>query len=260
MPELVRLDPLDLALALALIAAAIALSRLSNLGLEGQLAIAAGRTILQLLAAGYILAFIFALDNPWVVLAALGVMLTIAAIVTRNHISKKLKHLLAWVWGSLFVSTALTLSYIILLIVQPPSWYDPQYLIPLAGMIIGNAMDTATLAGERLVSSINNAPLEIETHLSLGATPQQAVSRYRKEAIRASLIPLLNRMMVVGMVSLPGMLTGQVLSGIDPLNAALYQILILLAIAFANLVAVLLVARGIIRQFFNQNAQLDYAL
>jgi putative ABC transport system permease protein len=256
MNTLIQLGPLDLALACALILGAIALSRLAGLGLEASLAISGARAILQLLAAGYVLTFVFALKSPWLVLVALGVMLTIAALVARNRISKKLKNLLSWVWGSLFVSTSLTLGYIVFLIIQPPNWYEPQYLIPLAGMIIGNAMDTATITGERLVSAIRNSPLEIETHLSLGATPAQAVSHYRTEAIRAGLIPLLNRMRVVGMVTLPGMLTGQVLSGTDPLDAALYQILILLAIAFANVVAVLLVARGIIRQFFNQNAQL----
>lgn len=259
MNTVIQLGPSDLAFSLAFIAAAIALSRLSNLGLEGQLAIAAGRTILQLLAAGYILAFVFTL-NAGGVLVALGVMISIAAIVSQNRIAKKLKRLFPWIWGSLFLSTALTLSYIIVLIIQPPAWYDPQYLIPLAGMIIGNAMDGATLAGERLVSTIRNSPTEIETHLSLGATPEQAVSSYRKEAIRASLIPMLNRMMVVGMVSLPGMLTGQVLGGSDPFDAALYQIVILLAIAFADLVAVLIITRGIIGQFFNRNAQLNYEL
>ncbi|MDY6785121.1 MAG: iron export ABC transporter permease subunit FetB [Cyanobacteriota bacterium] len=256
MNTLVQLGTLDLALACALVGGAIALSRLANLGLEGQLAIASARAILQLLAAGYLLTFVFALNSPWAVLATLGVMLAIASLVARNRISKKLENLFFWVSGSLLASTAITLSYIVFVIIQPPVWYDPQYLIPLAGMIIGNAMDTATITGERLVSTIRNHPLEIETHLSLGATPQQAVSRYRTEAIRAGLIPLLNRMMVVGMVTLPGMLTGQVLSGTDPFDAALYQILILLAIAFANVIAVLLVAKGIIRQFFNQNSQL----
>ncbi|MDY7013888.1 MAG: iron export ABC transporter permease subunit FetB [Cyanobacteriota bacterium] len=255
MNTLIQLGPLDLALACALVVGAIALSRLARLGLEGRFAIASARSIGQLLAAGYLLSFIFALESPWAVLLALGVMLTIAALVARNRISKKLENLLSWVWGSLFVSTAITLSYVVFLIVRPPVWYDPQYLIPLAGMIIGNAMDTATIAGERLVSTIRNSPLEIETHLSLGATPHQAVSRYYQESIRAGLIPLLNRMTVVGMVTLPGMLTGQVLSGTEPLEAALYQILILLAIAFANVVAVLLVTRGIVRQCFNQNAQ-----
>jgi putative ABC transport system permease protein len=256
MTELIPLDLLDLALALALIGMAIALSRWQQVGLEGQLAIAAARTLLQLIVAGYALAFIFALDRPIAVLIAILVMVTIAAIAAQNRISQKIKHLFPLVWGSLLASSALTLSYIIIAIVQPPVWYSPQYLIPLAGMVIGNAMDTATLAGERLVSTIDRSTLEIETHLSLGATPAQAVFRYRTEAIRAGLIPLINRMMMVGLVTLPGLLTGQVLAGADPLNAVLYQILILFAIAFANFVAVLLVTQGIARQFFNVNAQL----
>jgi len=257
MADLIQLDLGDLALALALIGMAIALSGWQKLGLEWQFAIAAGRTILQLLIAGYILAFIFALDNPFAVLIALAVMLTVAATVTRNRISTKLKQLFPIVWGSLFASTAVTLSYIILLIIQPPTWYEPQYLIPLGGMILGNAMDAATIAGERLTSAISQSRLEIETHLSLGATPAQAVSSYRTEAVRAGLIPPINRMMVVGLVTLPGILTGQVLSGIDPLEATLYQILIMFVLAFANLVAVLLITAGVCRQFFNRNAQFN---
>jgi len=86
------------------------------------------------------------------------------------------------------VSTALTLCYTNLLVIQPPSWYEPQYLIPLAGIVLGNAMNGAAIAGERLVSTFNASKLEIETHLSLGATPEQAVAQYRKDA-KAGLIP-----------------------------------------------------------------------
>ncbi len=256
MDGLIELDPVDLALALGIIGMAIALSSWQRLGLEGQLAFATGRSLLQLLVVGNILAFIFALNNPWAVLTILGIMLTIAAIVARNRIGKKMKGLLPVVWGSLFASSALTLSYTILLIIQPQTWYAPQYLIPLAGMVLGNAMNGASLAGERLASAIAHHRLEIETHLCLGATPQQAVAAYRKEAIRTGLIPTLNQMMVVGMVSLPGMFTGQVLAGVDPLNAASYQILILFMIALTNLLTAVLVTQGVYRQFFNQNAQL----
>ena len=256
MDGLIELDPVDLALALGIIGMAIALSSWQRLGLEGQLAFAAGRSILQLLVVGNILALIFALNNPWAVLIILGIMLTIAAIVARNRIGKKIKGLFPVVWGSLLASSALTLSYTILLIIQPQTWYAPQYLIPLAGMVLGNAMNGASLAGERLASAIAHHRLEIETHLCLGATPQQAVAAYRKEAIRTGLIPTLNQMMVVGMVSLPGMFTGQVLAGVDPLNAASYQILILFMIALANLLTAVLVTQGVYRQFFNQNAQL----
>lgn len=256
MSGLIRLDILDLALALGMMAITIGLSAWERLGLEWSLAIATGRTVLQLLVVGYILEFIFALNNPWAVLAVLLVMLTIAAIVARNRISKKYPALLPLVWGSILISTALTLCYTNLLVIQPPSWYEPQYLIPLAGIVLGNAMNGAAIAGERLVSTFNASKLEIETHLSLGATPEQAVAQYRKDAIKAGLIPTLNQMMVVGIVTLPGIITGQLLSGVNPLDASSYQILIMFMLAFANLVTTLLVTQGLCRQFFNQAAQL----
>ena len=256
MDGLIELNFTDLILALGLVGMAIALSSWQKLGLEGQLLFATGRAILQLLVVGYILAFIFALNDPWAVLGVLALMLTIAAIVARNRVGKKFKGLLPAIWVSLLASSALTLSYTIALIIKPPSWYDPQYLIPLAGMVLGNAMNGASLAGERLASTIAHHRLEIETHLCLGATAKQAIALYRKEAIRTGLIPTLNQMMVVGIVSLPGMFTGQVLSGAAPLNAASYQILILLMILLANLMATFLVTEGLYHQFFNQNEQL----
>jgi putative ABC transport system permease protein len=256
MENLIRLNLVDLVLAVGLMAIAIGLSAWERLGLEWTLAIATVRTILQLLVVGFILEIVFGLDNPWAVLAVLAVMLTIAAVTARNRIGKKYPMVLPLVWGSIFVSTALTLGYTNLLIVQPAKWYEPQYLIPLAGIILGTAINGAAIAGERFVSSINTSQLEIETHLSLGATPQQAIAQYRKDAIRAGLIPILNQMMVVGIVTLPGTITGQLLSGVNPLDAASYQILILFMLAFANLLTALLVTQGLIRQFFNSAAQL----
>jgi len=253
---LIKLDLLDLGLALGMMGLAIGLSAWQQLGMEWTLAIATGRTLLQLLVVGYILAFIFALDNPWAVLAILLVMVSIAAIVARNRISKKIPRVLPLVWGSIFISTALTLGYTTLLIIQPNSWYEPQYLIPIGGIILGNSMNGAAISGERLVSTINASHLEIETHLSLGATPQQAVNKYRTEAIKAGLIPTINAMMVVGIVTLPGIITGQLLSGIEPLDAASYQILVMFMLTFANLITALLVTQGLCRQFFNSAAQL----
>lgn len=254
--DLIQLDVVDLVLALGMIAITIGLSAWEQLGLELSLALAAARTILQLLVLGYLLAFVFAFDNPWAVIIVLAIMLTIAAVVARNQISKKYPTLLPLVWVSILVSTVLTLSYTNLLVIQPEKWYEPQYLIPLAGIVVGNAMNAAAIAGERLVSTINASQLEIETHLSLGATPQQAVTQYRKDAIKAGLISTLNSMMVVGLVTLPGIMTGQLLSGINPLDAASYQILIMFMLAFANLITTLLVTYGLCRQFFNSVAQL----
>ncbi len=257
MNSLIKLDLTDLAWGLGMIAIAIGLSSWQKLGLEIPLAHATLRTVVQLLGVGYVLAAIFALNNPIAVLAIIMVMLAIATITARNRIGKKIPQLLPVIFGSIFFSTALTLSYTNLLIIQPETWYQPQYLIPLAGIVLGSAMNGAAIAGERLVSTIISSRLEIETHLSLGAMPQQAVAGYRKDAIRAGLIPILNQMMVVGVVTLPGMITGQLLSGINPLEAASYQILIMFMLAFANLLTSVLVTRGLTRQFFNAQAQLE---
>lgn len=238
-------------------ALAIGLARWQKLGLEWQLARATVLTVVNLLVVGYILAVIFALNNAWAVLVILAVMLTIATVVARNRISKKIPQLLPVVGGSILVSTAITLTYTTTLVIQPITWYEPKYLIPFAGIVLGNAMNASALAGERLVSTINASQLEIETHLSLGATPQQAVAQYRKDAIRAALIPTINAMMVVGVVTLPGIITGQLLSGANPLDAASYQILIMFMLALTNLITTLLVTQGVYLQFFTKDAQLQ---
>ncbi len=248
-------SPLQLIWSLGLMVAAIALSAWQRVGLEWSLAVATGRTIAQLLVVGYILAVVFALKNPWVVLAVIGVMLVIATIVARNRISQKIPGMLPLVGGSILVSTALTLVYTTWAVIQPSTWYDPQFLVPLAGIVIGNAMNGAAIAGERLVSNLNASQLEIETHLSLGASPEQAIQSYQREAIKAGLIPTLNTMMVVGVVTLPGIITGQLLGGADPLKAAAYQMIIMFMLAFATLLTEVLLTRGLCRQFFNQNWQ-----
>jgi putative ABC transport system permease protein len=245
----IEIDAVQIGSALGLMVLAIALSKWQKLGLEGSLAIATGRSILQLLVVGYLIEAVFAFSNPFLVLATVAVMLTIATVVARNRISKKIPLLLPIVGGSLFLSTALTVGYVNWLVLHPTPWFDPQNLIPLAGILLGNTMNAAAIAGDRFVNTLNNSQLEIETHLSLGATPQQATTQYRREAIKAGLIPTINTMLVVGVVTLPGVFTGQVLGGASPLMAASYQILILFMLAIGTLVATVLVVNGIDRQY-----------
>lgn len=256
MESLIELEPIDLLWALGMIAIAIGLSSTQRLGLEITLVSASGQTILQLLVAGYVLAIVFTLNNPILIVGILIVMLAIATIVTRNRIGKKIPQISSLVFGSIFFSTTLSVSYTIVLIIQPETWYDPQYLIPLGAIVLGQVMNGTAIAGERLVNAISNSTQEIETHLSLGATPQQAVATYRQDAIRAGLIPTTNSMMVIGLVGLPSLMSGQLLSGIDALNAASYQILIMLMLVFANFITTWLVTQGLTRQFFNAQAQL----
>lgn len=254
---MISLDFTDLGLSFGLVAIAIALSAWQKLGLEGQLFLATLRSIVQLGVVGYVLAVVFAPtgQNPVIVIAVLLILLTLISIFTRNRISRKIPHLLGWVWGSLFFSTLLILLYVNFLVIQPSPWYNPQYWIPLAALILGQSLNGAMVAGERLVSTLNSHQFEIETQLCLGATPEQAIAPYRKEAIQAALIPTLNGMMTVGLITLPGVLSGQLLAGVDPLDAVSYQVLILLMLAIANLMTTLLLTAGISRQFFNQDAQ-----
>jgi putative ABC transport system permease protein len=240
----------------ALMAIAIGLSVWEKLGLELNLALATGRTILQLIVLGYVLDFIFAVNNVWAVVGILTIILTLSAIVARNRISQKIPLVLPVVWIAIFASTSLTLIYTNFLIIQPDRWYEPRYLIPLGGILIGNAMNAAAVAGERLVSSINQFPTEIETHLSLGATPQQAVSLYRKDAIKAAFVPTLNQMMLIGMVTIPTFTSGQLLAGVSALEAVSYEVLIIFMVAVVNLLTTIFVTKGLCRQFFNDAMQL----
>jgi len=253
---MIKLDFIDLIPLLGMLAVTLTLSIWQKLELENQLIIASGRSILQLLLVGYLLDFIFAINQPLPVVIILMIMLTIASQVIKNNISKEIKGLFPIVFGSIFISSLFTLSYTLILIIQPKTWYEPQYLISLTGLVLGNTMNSASLAGERLASNIKNNRLEIETFLSLGATPLDAIKNYRKQAIRISLIPTLNNMMVMGLVSLPGIFTGQILAGVNPLEASSYQILILFMIVVANLIMTSLITTGVYRKFFNQDLQL----
>lgn len=243
--------------ALGFVGAAIALSAWQRLGLAGNFILAAARTVLQLLVVGFVLSVVFSPPlSPVLILFVVAVLLIVAAIVTRNQISQNLSNLLPWVAGSLLVSTALTVGYTQLLIVRPQVWYDPQFLIPLSAIVLSNAMNGAAIAGERLVSALNTHQPDIETHLCLGASPQQAIASYRKDAIRAGVLPTLNTMTIVGLATLPSVLSGQLLGGATPVQAIALQIVILFMLAFSTLLTAIVLSKGIAQQFFNKVGQL----
>ncbi|MEM6255225.1 MAG: iron export ABC transporter permease subunit FetB [Cyanobacteria bacterium P01_D01_bin.156] len=255
-PTTIELDLIRMIWALGLAAFTIGLALWQRLGLASTLALATLRTVVQLLAVGIFLSIVFTLRNPGLILLVLLVMATIAALTARNRIGKDIPGLVLWLWGAILASTAATMVYTMTAVVRPELWYEPRYLIPLTGMVLGYALNASSLTGERLVNALRNNRIDIETHLSLGATPNQAISTYRRDAIKAGLIPMINSMMVVGLVTLPGMITGQILGGADPLNAALYQMLIMFMLAFASLSTSILVTHAIKQQFFNSAMQL----
>ena len=158
--------------------------------------------------------------------------------------------------AALLVASGLTLLYISTLVVRVAPWYNPQYMIPLFGMIVGSAMNAAAIAAERLHSEVRARQAEIEAYLALGATYQQASQDPVRHALRAALIPTVNGLMVLGIVTLPGMMTGQMLAGASPLIAIRYQIVVAFMQAAAVAMATAIVTLWYRRTFFTAALQL----
>jgi len=154
------------------------------------------------------------------------------------------------------VPTGLTLLYISTLVVRVAPWYNPQYVIPLFGMIVGSTMNAAAIAAERLHSEVTARQAEIEAYLALGASYQQAAQQPVRQALRAALIPTINGLMVVGIVTLPGMMTGQILAGVSPLIAIRYQIVVVFMQAAAVAITTAIVTLWYRRTFFTPALQL----
>lgn len=188
------------------------------------------RMLIQLTLIGLYLQYLFKLNNVWLNLVWLALMLLVgaSAIVSKAKLPQKVLLLPVLVGLLLGLSPVLLVLLFALLDVQP--WYNTQYLIPLAGMLLGNSLSGNIVALQRLFSALKEQQNHYQGYLALGATRWQASESFVQSAMQQALAPLLASMSTVGLVTLPGMMTGQILSGTDPLVAVKYQILILLAI------------------------------
>lgn len=256
--RVIALTPTDLALAALLVLLLAALSWRMRLGLERQLVIAGIRTTAQLLLIGLVLRSLFANATlGWVALLALAMLIAAG----REVRSRQRRRFTGW-WGyavgtsSMFVSAFAVATLALMVIVGAQPWYAPQYAIPLLGMLLGNTMTGIAIALDRLTQSAWEQRPVIEQRLLLGEDRAQAMRDIHRESIRAGLIPVINAMAAAGIVSLPGMMTGQILGGSPPVVAVQYQILIMFLIAggtgFGTIIA-LAVAR---RRLFDERHRL----
>jgi putative ABC transport system permease protein len=221
----------DLLLAAGLIGIAVGISRWQQLGLRRDLLVGAVRAVVQLMLVGYVLVYIFALHRWYLVLAALLVMLLVATRTAVDRQPHRSRALFLITGAALLLGSGLTLAYVGAVVVRMEPWYNPRYLIPLFGMIVGNAMNAAALAAERLHGEMTGRRAEVEALLALGASAERAAREPVRRALLAALIPTINGLMVVGIVSLPGMMTGQILAGASPLLAVRYQIVVMFMLA-----------------------------
>ncbi len=237
----------QLALTLVFILVAGGVSLAFRLGLGRTMALGTVRTFAQLFLMGYALKFIFALDMGLPVLAVFVAMIAAAAHIVRGRVPERDVAFGLPAFGAMAASYMLVATVVTGLIIGAEPWWKPQYFLPIGGMVAGNSMNALAISLERLFSGLRARRAEVEMLLSLGADSREASQDVVREAVRAGMIPSINSMMGVGLVSIPGMMTGQILAGADPSQACRYQIVIMLMLvastAISSLVVITLVRR-----------------
>lgn len=253
---LTEISILQLSLSFIFIIVLLVISKIKGLSNQGLIIVASLRMTIQLIITGYLLKYILKSDSPWITLLILIIMeaFSIFNVYKRSNVkSIKLKELIAICFiGSSLVS----IFYYIIVVVGVRPWYDPRYFITISGMLIGNTMTGMSLAINSYKNSLNDQRDTIESALMLGAKPKDAVLRISREAFGSVILPTLNSMLGMGIVLLPGMMTGQILSGTDPMSAILYQITIMIAIVGTVGITTSIFTSLAYKAFFNDREQI----
>lgn len=253
-----QLGWVDLGIAAAFVVLLAWLAARAHLEVSRPLLISATRMVVQLALVGLVLEALFAHAEPYWVASMALVMLLLAGweVVARQR-----RRLAGW-WsfglstGSMFISSFTVTVFALIVLVQAEPWYEPRYAIPLLGMLLGNTMNGVALSQDRLIEGAWQQRDVIEARLMLGQTWQQAVRPLMRESMRSGMIPMINAMAAAGVVSLPGMMTGQILAGSPPAEAVKYQILIFLLITVGSGFATLLANRLAARRLFDERERL----
>lgn len=225
---------LELALASSFILVAGGISIALGLGLERDLALATVRTYVQLLALGFVLTWVFANSNPWLTVGILALMIVVASrLVLKRAPDAPYGLMFDAILSMTIVGVVVTFT-VTGVIIQVEPWYEPRYVIPIAGMVLGNSMNGIALTLERVFSDLERRSEEVLALTALGARPWEAARDSIRVAVRAGMIPTINSMAAVGIVFIPGMMTGQILAGVDPIDAARYQIVVMLMVSAAT--------------------------
>jgi len=233
------LTPGDLALAALLVLASAALSMLLALRLQRPLLIAAARMVVQLLLVGFFLQRVFAISSAWLTGAVVLAMLLAASREVGARQERRLAGLWHYALGGLPIVAATTGIALLALTtaLKPQPWYDARHAIPLVGIVLGTAMNSASLALHHIFSTVTRERSAIEAQLALGADRHTAFRDIARRATRAGVLPVMNQMAAAGIITLPGIMTGQVLAGMDPVEAAKYQILLMFLLASGGFLA-----------------------
>ena len=252
-----ELSYVQVALAALLILVNGIVSLLLNLRLERMMLWASLRTVVQLLLIGFILEWVFEVERWYVVLTLLALMTVIAGVTATQRSSRRYPGIWLNTLLSVWASSWLVGSYGVFVVLQDlDRWYQPQYVIPLLGMILGNTLNGISLGLSTFTDRLLLQRDEVESKLAWGATRWEAALPAIQHSLRVGLIPIINSMLIVGLVSLPGMMTGQLLAGTSPLEAVKYQIVIMFLIASATAIGTTGVILLSFRRLFSADHQL----
>lgn len=238
--QALELSTLEVGLAALLLVANAGLSLAWSLGLERQLAWAALRSTVQLLLLGLVLRWIFDARSPLAVSVALVWMVLAAAWTAKGRMAHAFPRMRGLLLASIAASSMLVTAYAMAFVITDGAWYEPRRILPIVGMLLGNTLTGITLSLDRLLGGFLQERARLEALLAHGATPKEALRDVRQDAARTGLVPILNSMLIVGLVSLPGMMTGQILAGVSAMTAVRAQLMILFLIAGATAAGVAL--------------------
>ncbi len=229
----------QLAAAAVLILLGAGLSLLLQMGIARPLLVAAARTVVQLLLVGLVLKTLFANQSPWLTLLVMAAMLGAAGYETFSRQDRRFAGGTALALASLPIAIAsIVVTGFALATLRPQHWLSPQVAIPLFGIVLGNAMSSASVTLNTFTSNLVRERAAIEAQLALGATRYAALAPLQRSAARNGMIPIINQMAAAGVITLPGMMTGQILAGMAPFEAAKYQVFVLFLLAGAAALAV----------------------
>lgn len=227
-------------------------------GLNRKLLIATVRMTLQLLFVGYYLEYLFEFDNPWINLAWIMVMVIVAdfATIDRSDL-KTTTSLLIPIFGATFIGIILIDFFFLEVVIQLPDLLGAQYTIPITGMVLGNCLRSNVIGINDFYYNLKENRERYQFYLASGASRNEALYTFFQQALQKSANPTLASMATIGLVSLPGMMTGQILSGSSPMTAIQYQIMIMLAIFTGTILSVFLAILFSNRFVFRDNDMID---
>ncbi|RXK84107.1 iron export ABC transporter permease subunit FetB [Chlorobaculum sp. 24CR] len=256
MNQIIEISIPQLLLALLFIVVAQATSFVHKLGLNRDISIGTVRTVSQLFVMGYALTFIFGAQNVWLTLGIFVVMVFSAVFIVRGRVREKQIAYEIPTFLTMLSSYFLTALFVSWLVIGVEPWWEPRYFIPTAGMVIGNSMSALAISIERMFSQMRQQRELVEMKLCLGANYKEASRDIFKGAVKAGMIPSINAMMGVGLVFIPGMMSGQILAGADPLTAIRYQIVVMFMLVGSTAMSTIIVTHIIRRRCFGESEEL----